>query len=206
MLSILVLTPTPRLTWRERLKAQRHIRPHVNPLQRRFVEQDCSTTLNAALSFETSQALHVDIGCGKAHFCADLATARPDLNVLGIEIRDELMVEARRLSELSGVGNLRFVSGSANSLVPMLPEAIILSSASVNFPDPWPKRRHRKRRVVQPARESLHASKPPVHTTTWCPWLRLTCLGSGARARVATPARASRRIVCSFTVGRTRAR
>ena len=145
-----LLTPTPRLTWRERLKAQRHIRPHVNPLQRRFVEQDCSTALNDAMSFEKLQPLHVDIGCGKGHFCADLATARPDLNVLGIEIREELMVEARRLSELSGVGNLRFVSGSANALVPTLPNAQLLSSASVNFPDPWPKRRHRKRRVVQP--------------------------------------------------------
>ena len=85
--------------WRERIRAQRHIRPHVNPLQRRFA--DAAPSLQPELHFASDgKPLHVDIGCGKGHFCADLATARPDLNVLGIEIREQLVDEGKRLVEL----------------------------------------------------------------------------------------------------------
>ena len=96
MLSVLLMAPAlvtpPRASsavWRERMRAQRHIRPHVNPLQRRF-RLPAALDLEG-LAFAQPQAIHVDVGCGKGHFCADLAEARPDLNVLGIEIRDPLV-------------------------------------------------------------------------------------------------------------------
>ena len=146
--ALLLLVPAP--LWRERMRAQRHIRPHVNPLQRRFQQVELDTE---AIAFaRPAQPLHVDIGCGKGHFCADLAAARPDLNVLGIEIREPLVDEARRLCALSGSGNLRFVAGSANVLLGACCDGPRgeLASCSVQFPDPWPKRRHAKRRVVQP--------------------------------------------------------
>ena len=145
--------PSTKRAWRERMRAQRHIRPHVNPLQRRYLEQSfeaLSSTVNFA---DPTLPLHLDIGCGKGHYCADLAEARSDLNIVGVEIREQLVEEASRLCGLTGVDNLRFVAGSANVLVgPLcaaLPDAT-LTSVSVNFPDPWPKRAHRKRRVVQP--------------------------------------------------------
>jgi tRNA (guanine-N7-)-methyltransferase len=149
------LSLSPKLTWRERIKAQRHIRPHVNPLQRRFQEQPNLDAIAAQLDFaDPSLPLHIDVGCGKGHFCADLAEARQDINVLGIEIREQLVDEAQRLCALSGVPNLKFIAGSANTLVGPCCDAFLphgqLRSASVNFPDPWPKRAHRKRRVVQP--------------------------------------------------------
>lgn len=143
-------------SWRERMRAQRHIRPHVNPLQRRFTD----ATLPASFgrdAFASVQPLHLDIGCGKGHFCADLAAARPDLNVLGIEIRDPLVEEAERLA--SEVRNLRFLAGSANACAAAAIDAVLaqgdgdhawLHSVTVQFPDPWPKVRHHKRRVVQP--------------------------------------------------------
>jgi len=142
-----------RTAWRERLRAQRHIRPHVNPLQRRFDHSHTSVSLDH-VDFEEDLPVHIDIGCGKGHFCLDLAAERPDLNVVGIEIREPLVAEARRLVEGMGVPNVRFVSGSANALVApygrLLAERnMALVSASVQFPDPWPKRRHAKRRLVQ---------------------------------------------------------
>ena len=146
--------PSPKRAWRDRIKAQRHIRPHVNPLQRRYLEQS-TDHLPAALDFaDKTLPLHLDIGCGKGHYCADLAEARPDRNIVGVEIREQLVEEATRLCrEVTDVGNLRFVAGSANVLVGPICEAhpeATLASASINFPDPWPKRAHRKRRVVQP--------------------------------------------------------
>ena len=130
----------PSLTWRERMKAQRHIRPHVNPLQRRFVQQPFDAS---AVSFDESRPLHLDIGCGKGHFCADLAELRPDLNVLGIEIREPLVEEAQRLSDLAQSHNLRFLAGSANTLLAPCVDALLaakvaplLASCSIQFPDP----------------------------------------------------------------------
>ena len=110
MLSVLLMAPAlvtpPRASsavWRERMRAQRHIRPHVNPLQRRF-QLPAALDLED-LAFAQPQAIHVDVGCGKGHFCADLAEARPDLNVLGIEIRDPL-VEEHGQSAVSGAPQL----------------------------------------------------------------------------------------------------
>ena len=146
------MVPSPRLTWRERMRAQRHIRPHVNPLQRRFQQQPYHDIVKS-VNFDVTRPLHLDIGCGKGHFCADLAEDRPDLNILGIEIREQLVAEAQRLQELSGSGNLRFLAGSANVLaapcIDRLGRNGELASCSIQFPDPWPKRRHQKRRVVQ---------------------------------------------------------
>ena len=139
-------------SWRDRMRAQRHIRPHVNPLQRRFTQASLPPGFDHNV-FAASRPLHLDIGCGKGHFCADLAAARPDLNVLGIEIREPLVDEALRLS--CGVGNLHFLAGSANACGAAAVDAVlegeggVLDSVSVQFPDPWPKMRHRKRRVVQ---------------------------------------------------------
>lgn len=140
-------------TWNQRLRAQRHIRPHVNPLQRRFTEQPLPASFGPS-AFEAARPLHLDLGCGKGHYCADLAAACPDLNVLGIEIREPLVQEADRLSQK--IGNLCFLAGSANVCAAAAVDTILsyggdsyLHSVSIQFPDPWPKLRHRKRRIVQ---------------------------------------------------------
>jgi len=82
-----------------------------------------------------------------------LAESRPDLNILGIEIREQLVEEAQRLSGLAESENLRFLAGSANTVFGPCCDSLrgsSLRSCSIQFPDPWPKRAHRKRRVVQP--------------------------------------------------------
>lgn len=148
-LNLIILDLPASLTWRERMRAQRHIRPHTNPLQSRFTAQRLEKD---QVQFDAARPLHVDIGCGKGHFCADLASSRPDINVLGIEIREQLVDEAKRLRELTASGNLDFVAGSANALFAPCVDALqpgALASCSVQFPDPWPRRRHQKRRVVQ---------------------------------------------------------
>lgn len=148
-LNLIVLDLPASLTWRERMRAQRHIRPHTNPLQSRFTAQRLEKD---QVQFDAARPLHVDIGCGKGHFCADLASSRPDINVLGIEIREQLVDEAKRLRGLTASGNLDFVAGSANALFAPSVDALqpgALASCSVQFPDPWPRRRHQKRRVVQ---------------------------------------------------------
>ena len=156
---------SPKEAWRERMRAQRHIRPHVNPLQRRYLKPPTDSLAEILNFADLTLPFHIDIGCGKGHFCADLAEARPDRNIVGIEIREQLVEEATRLCGLTGVGNLCFLAGSANVLVEPVCDALStasLASVSINFPDPWPKRAHHKRRVVQPELAEALAKQLPA--------------------------------------------
>ena len=72
---------------------------------------------------------------------------------LGIEIREPLVLEATRLAAETRARNLCFLAGSANALLAPAIDALgaanhPLASASIQFPDPWPKARHAKRRVT----------------------------------------------------------
>ena len=74
---------------------QKRVRQHVNPLQAQH-----QTLLElpadwAAAAFERPERpLHLDIGCARGLFCLDLAAARPELNVLGLELRAALHLAA----------------------------------------------------------------------------------------------------------------
>ncbi len=92
----------------------------------------------------------IDVGFGRGGFLLDLARRRPEWNVIGLEIRrhlvDEIIAEARGL----GIQNLHAVLANANEhLTALVPEASV-AFVSINFPDPWYKKRHHKRRVVRP--------------------------------------------------------
>jgi tRNA (guanine-N7-)-methyltransferase len=82
-----------------------------------------------------------------------MATLQPDWNFLGLEIRAPLVEQAQQEKEAAGLTNLYFLFGNANvgvdALLWSLPTGA-LQRVSIQFPDPWFKKRHQKRRVVQP--------------------------------------------------------
>eukprot|EP00930_Biecheleria_cincta_P082989 TRINITY_DN72628_c0_g1_i1.p1 TRINITY_DN72628_c0_g1~~TRINITY_DN72628_c0_g1_i1.p1 ORF type:complete len:801 (-),score=139.84 TRINITY_DN72628_c0_g1_i1:358-2760(-) len=97
----------------------------------------------------------VDVGCDMGSFPRSVAAARPDLNVLGLELRDHAVAFARQKAERLGLTNVAFVQGNANiDLAPLL--RLIrergeqaLEVVTINFPDPHLQVTHRARRVVQ---------------------------------------------------------
>src|SRR5690606_14555251 len=94
--------------------------------------------------------LVVDIGFGDGEALVTAAVNHPDIDYLGIEVHEPGIGHLLLLLEESGTRNVRVISGDAAEVLPqMLPDA---SAAAVNlfFPDPWPKKRHHKRRLVQP--------------------------------------------------------
>ena len=101
-----------------------------------------------------SQPLHVDVGCARGVFCLDLAAACPDVNVAGLEIRAPLAQAAEADAQRLGLGNAAFFAANANvnldALLRSAAPSCPLRSVSIQFPDPWFKTRHHKRRVVQP--------------------------------------------------------
>ena len=128
------------------------MRQHVNPLSKNFIEIERIPSL--IQMFDDSKLnLHLDIGCASGEFLFDLASDNPNWNYLGIEIREKLVKKAKLKVLEKENKNLYFVFGNAqNVLNDFQSEFIIknLKSISFNFPDPWFKKRHFKRRVIQP--------------------------------------------------------
>ena len=128
------------------------MRQHVNPLSNNFDEVERIPALIEM--FEDSKLpIHLDIGCAAGEFLFDLAFANTNWNYLGIEIRERLVKTAKLKVRNREIKNLYFVFGNANKIVDEFHSKFInknLKSISFYFPDPWFKKRHHKRRVIQP--------------------------------------------------------
>ncbi len=101
----------------------------------------------------------VEIGSGMGETTSQLAAAAPELNYVAVEVYDpglgQLMLRAEKL----GVENLRLMHGDAVVLLTSHVPPDSLAGVRLYFPDPWPKKRHHKRRIVQPSFVSLVASR-----------------------------------------------
>lgn len=128
------------------------VRQHVNPLSQKYLTPISPPDWTQIYANPT-QPLHLDIGCAKGKFVLSMATLQPDWNFLGLEIREPLVEEANQLRDALELTNLHYLFCNANnSLQPLLsslPEGS-LQYVTIQFPDPWFKKRHQKRRVVQP--------------------------------------------------------
>ena len=93
----------------------------------------------------------LELGFGRAELIMQLAAADPARGYLGVEVSRKRVAKAARRVEKAGLSNLRLVHANAEFVVERaLPEASICECWA-NFSDPWPKKRHFKRRLFQPA-------------------------------------------------------
>jgi len=128
------------------------MRQHVNPLSSNFNQIERIPSLSEMFS-DSQLNLHLDIGCAAGEFLFDLALVNTSWNYLGIEIREKLVKNAKLKVAEREIKNLYFVFGNANNILNAVQSEFILKnvkSISFNFPDPWFKKRHYKRRVIQP--------------------------------------------------------
>ncbi len=128
------------------------VREHVNPLSKKY-QTPASPPAWQKIYALPDQPLHLDIGCGKGRFLLELAQRQPEWNFLGLEIREPLVDQANQWRNKLGLVNLYYLFCNANnSLRPILNSLPTgtLQRVTIQFPDPWFKRKHQKRRVVQP--------------------------------------------------------
>jgi tRNA (guanine-N7-)-methyltransferase len=129
------------------------VRQHVNPLSR-FHQQPRALPLLAELFAEPERPLHLDIGAARGRFLLELAQLEPQRNYLGVEIRRPLVEAAETERRSLGLGHLHYLFCNANvslqNWLALLPPGL-LERVSIQFPDPWFKTRHHKRRVLQPS-------------------------------------------------------
>ena len=128
------------------------MRQHVNPLSKNFFEIDPIPPLNQV--FENPKLpLHLDIGCASGDFLFELSLKNKNWNYIGIEIREKLVLNANLKMKSRENKNLYFSFGNANNIFNQSNNKSIINfitSISFNFPDPWFKKKHHKRRVIQP--------------------------------------------------------
>lgn len=96
--------------------------------------------------FANDRPIHVEIGMGRGRFLLASAAAFPAHNFIGLEIREEMIMQALERAETLP-SNIRFLWLNAGLLEEIFAEQEI-ARIYLNFPDPWPKSRHAKRRLT----------------------------------------------------------
>ncbi len=130
--------------------ARVRVHQHVNPLSPYYRQEPRPFNLADAFD-DPAQPLLLDVGCARGRFLLKMAEVEPAWNYLGVEIREPLVDEANRLADEAGLGNLRYAFCNAmlwlGKLIEVFPDGR-LQMVTIQFPDPWFKNRHAKRRMV----------------------------------------------------------
>jgi tRNA (guanine-N7-)-methyltransferase len=101
----------------------------------------------------------LEIGSGMGETTAQLAAAQPEVNYLAVEVYKPGLAQLMLRAEKLGLTNLRLIRGDALDLLREHIAPDSLAEVRIYFPDPWPKKRHHKRRLVQPANVDLISSR-----------------------------------------------
>ena len=106
--------------------------------------------LDLAAAFGREAPRILEIGFGDGECLAELAARHPDRDYLGIEVHEPGVGHLLLALERNGTDNVRCIARDATEVLPLIPPRS-LRGVHLFFPDPWPKKRHHKRRIVQPA-------------------------------------------------------
>ena len=117
---------------------QSHYDPHLSP----------NFPLNWGRIFKRRASLVVEVGCGNGEFLVEWAKSRPDWNFVGIEL--SLASGERLLSRIyqNGLQNVRLLRDDARFILRELFANESVAQVMLNFPDPWPKEKHKARRLI----------------------------------------------------------
>jgi tRNA (guanine-N7-)-methyltransferase len=109
--------------------------------------------------FGRTAPLVLEIGSGMGESTAALAAAAPDVDHIAVEVYEPGLAQLLMRLADAGLDNVALLRGDAVALLRDLVPPASLAGMRIFFPDPWPKRRHRKRRLVQPDFVALAASR-----------------------------------------------
>lgn len=91
-----------------------------------------------------------EVGSGHGHFLSAFAAAHPGDLCVGIDIASDRVARSKRKRDRAHLGNLHFYLTDAEDFLAAMPEGMRFAEVYMLFPDPWPKRRHHKNRVMKP--------------------------------------------------------
>jgi tRNA (guanine-N7-)-methyltransferase len=98
--------------------------------------------------FGNDQPLALEIGCGVGDFIAQMAALHPDMNFIALDFYNKGCIKTCKRLDKVGLTNVRVLRAEARSFIETCIRPESLQAVIINCPDPWPKLRHRKRRLV----------------------------------------------------------
>lgn len=105
-------------------------------------------------SFGSDKPIYLELGCGKGTFIAVHGSENPNINYIAIDIKDEVLGLAKRNIEKAyneknvPLNNIKLMAHEIGIINEMLNEEDIISRIYINFCNPWPKKKHKKRRLT----------------------------------------------------------
>jgi tRNA (guanine-N7-)-methyltransferase len=126
------------------------VHQHVNPLAPYYRQAPEPLEIEKIFA-KPNLPLFLDIGCARGRFILKMAEITPDQNFLGVEIREPLVREANLIGQDKKLENLHYEFCNAMMALDRLLEKLpanLLQTVTIQFPDPWFKKKHAKRRMV----------------------------------------------------------
>ncbi len=115
----------------------------------RFIVQEQLDALQDwSLVFRNKNSLVLEIGCGIGDFITEMATMRHEQNFIAIDYYNKGCLKTCKRLDKAGLENVRVVRAEACDFMVRFIQPRSLQGVIINCPDPWPKKRHRKRRLV----------------------------------------------------------
>ncbi len=129
---------------------------------------DGQRVIDLAELFGNSNPVVLEIGFGMGEATAQMAAAAPDTNILAVDVHTPGQGNLLNLADQGGLTNVRVGNGDAIILLREMLTPDSLDGLRVYFPDPWPKKRHHKRRLIQPEFLTLAATRLAPGATVHC--------------------------------------
>ncbi len=108
-----------------------------------------STTIRPFLVNSNAPGFHLEIGCGHGHWLSSFARLKPDDIFIGIDLLSKRIRKSDLKKNNQKLDNLFFLKAEANEFLEAIPKDLNILSTFIMFPDPWPKKRHFKKRLMQ---------------------------------------------------------
>ena len=121
-----------------------------------FVDRPNENKGKWSSAFEKQQPFYLELGCGKGSFIARLASENLDKNFLAVDIKSEVLALAKRNIEKTyaekeqKISNVLLIAQNIEQIGDILGEGDRVERIYINFCNPWPKPRHKKRRLTHP--------------------------------------------------------
>lgn len=164
-------------------------------LQDRYALPLGSEPLDVAAVFGNEHPVVLEIGCGMGETTAQIAAANPGVNYLAVEVYPAGLGALMGRLQTQALNNVRVLAQDAVLVLNQMIAPGSLAGVHIFFPDPWPKKRHHKRRLVQPGFVSLLATRlapgGTLHCATdWLPYAEqmLSVLSAEPLLRNTSPA------------------
>ena len=121
----------------------------INELSPKWCIEPQKNPLNFKKIFKSKKPIVIDVGFGMGEELIDYAQKNTDKNILGIDIYKPGIGRALRQIEINNIKNIRIINADAVEILELMIDNNSISEFHIYFPDPWPKKKHNKRRLIK---------------------------------------------------------